>query len=234
MTGERSIGLMLATLLLASFLSVATAQTATLHMYDAGVPASCTSLATLLSKYPPPTDGEAVDDALNDGINAFLTQYEATATATASLDRTSFCDFIISTQIPSATPSVTSALSSYVSAAGIWLEDHGLDNAKSLLEGDCGSVVQTELAIGALDFVVAFGQCYELLDWNQKTSAAGSGATATMTTDASSAPTATSTVTSSGSGSVHATPSPPSAGSRTVVGALWVLGTTVSIILLLC
>lgn len=134
--GGRSTGLVSTMLLLASFLPWTTAETTTVSL-PKGLPASCTPLATLLSEYPPPTDGKAVDDALNSGITALYSRYAATATAESrvSLNLASRCDFIISTQIPSATPSVTSALSSYISAAGIWLEDHGLDEAKSLLSG---------------------------------------------------------------------------------------------------
>ncbi|KAI0535264.1 hypothetical protein GGR58DRAFT_448996 [Xylaria digitata] len=240
MTGERFTGLVPAVLLIASFLPVTTAQTATLDI-PKGLPASCTPLATLLSEYPPPTDGEVVDDALNEGLNAFYTRYQATATAsTFSLNHALLCDFIISTQIPSATPSVAPALSSYISAAGIWLEDHGLEEAESLLDGDCDQVVQSddELARGALDFVVAFGPCYELLGWDQRTSAGSSS-----TTNASSAPTTTPTVTSSGSTTLEATPSPtqssetdaspPSAGSRKMADAFWIMGTTACVMLLL-
>ncbi|RWA09324.1 hypothetical protein EKO27_g5780 [Xylaria grammica] len=242
MTGERSTGLVAAMLLLASFLPVATAQTPTADL-PTGLPASCTPLATLLSEYPPPNDGRVVDDALNNGLNELFTRFEATVTASTTVNRTSFCDFIISTQIPSATPSATSALSSYISAAGIWLEDHGLEEAESLHSGDCERVVQSdedELARGRLDFVIAFGPCYELLGWDQR-AAASSGAT---TTDASSTLTVAPTATPSKSESTQATPSPtgessevdtspPSAGSRRVADAFVILGTTVCVILLL-
>ncbi|KAI1126434.1 hypothetical protein F5Y10DRAFT_244748 [Nemania abortiva] len=238
MARARPTGLVLAMLVvLASFLRLATAQTATLRILT-GVPASCTPLATLLGKYPPPTDGETVDEALNDGLDAFRSRYQATATAkpTASLNRASLCDFIISTQIPSATPSATPALSSYISAAGIWLEDHGLDEAESLLGGDCSGVVPWEdgMAIGALDFVVAFGPCYKLLGWDQRTFTSSIA----MTTNATSAP----TTTPSKSSSVQVTPSPtsqssetdappPNSGSKRAVDALCILGTAVCAIL---
>ncbi|KAF2966850.1 hypothetical protein GQX73_g6725 [Xylaria multiplex] len=241
MTGKRFTGLAPAVLLVASFLPVITAQTATLDI-PTGLPASCTPLATLLSEYPPPTDGEVVDDALNEGLETFYSRYEATATvSTFSLDYVSLCDFIISTQIPSATPSATPALSSYISAAGIWLKDHGLEEATSLLDGDCDRVVQSddELARGALDFVVAFGPCYKLLGWDQRTLASSSA----TTTDASSAPTTTPTGTSSGSRSLEATPSttqssetdasPPNAGSRKMADAFWIVGMAACVIVLL-
>jgi hypothetical protein len=255
MTVTRSTGLVPAMLLLfASFTGLATAQTATVKV-PPGLPASCTPLATLLSAYPPPTDGKVVDDALNNGIEAYYSQYVATATATptAPLNHASVCDFIISTQIPSASPSATPALSSYISAAGIWLEDHGLEEAESLLAGDCEEAVQSgdDVAVGALDFVIAFGPCYTLLGWDQR-AAAVSGATTTgaatasvatthaTTTSASSAP----TVTSSGSGSVQVTPlptsqssgadaTPTSSGSKRAAGELGILGMTLGVIVLL-
>ncbi|KAI1151693.1 hypothetical protein F4825DRAFT_421877 [Nemania diffusa] len=255
MTVTRSTSLVPAILLLfASFTRLATAQTATLKV-PPGLPASCTPLATLLSAYPPPTDGKVVDDALNNGIDAYYSQYVATATAkpTASLNHASLCDFIISTQIPSASPSATPALSSYISAAGIWLEDHGLEEAESLLEGDCQEAVQSgdDMAIGDLDFVIAFGPCYTLLGWDQRAATISSATTTSVattsvatthatTTSASSAP----TITSSGSGSVQVTPSPTgqssdasatpsSSGSKRAVGEFGILGMTLGIILLL-
>ncbi|KAI0107271.1 hypothetical protein GGR51DRAFT_516842 [Nemania sp. FL0031] len=245
MKPERSLDFAPAMLLFASFLRLTTAQTATLDI-PTGLPASCTPLATLLSEYPPPTDGEAVDDALNNGIDAFYTHYQATATAkpTASLDRASLCDYIISTAIPSASPSVIPALSSYISAAGIWLNDHGLDEAKSLLDGDCTRVVQDDdqLAVGALDFVIAFGPCYELLGWDERETANSSASTSATTTEASSAP---ATTTPSGSSSVQATTSPttsqssetdtspPSSGSNRVADAFWILSATAGAIFLI-
>ncbi|KAI0817826.1 hypothetical protein GGR55DRAFT_41221 [Xylaria sp. FL0064] len=245
MTGLHSTGLVPAVLLLANaFLPVTTAQTATLDI-PRGLPASCTPLATLLSDYPPPKDGQVVDKALNNGIDVAFSQ-----TATEFDDITAFCDFVISTQIPKATPSATSALSSYISAAGIWLEEHGVEQARSLLDGDCDPVVQPGDydAQADLDFVIGFGQCYEALGWDKR--ASGSGATIT---NASSIPTVTATVTStstsisamtaSESGSTHATASPtsqtadkgasPNAGSRRVADAPWLLGAIVCVILLL-
>ncbi|KAI1357078.1 hypothetical protein F5Y01DRAFT_266711 [Xylaria sp. FL0043] len=247
MTGLHSTGLVPAVLLLANaFLPVTTAQTATLDI-PTGLPASCTPLATLLSDYPPPKDGQIVDKALNNGLDVAISQ-----TTTEFDDITAFCGYIISTQIPSATPSVTSALSSYISAAGIWLEEHGLEQAESLLDGDCDPVVQLGDydAQADLDFVVGFGQCYEALGWDKRTS--GSGAT-TTTTNASSIPTVSATVTStstsisattaSQSESAHATASPtgqtddkgapPNAGSRRVADAPWLLGAIVCVMLLL-
>ncbi|GAP92685.1 hypothetical protein SAMD00023353_9600290 [Rosellinia necatrix] len=238
-------GLMRASLLLASALSLAAAQTTTLDI-PKGLPASCTPLATLLGEYPPPTERGALDDALNDalaeGLQEFESRHQATATAapSAPFDDAAFCGFVISTQVPSAAPSVTSSLSSYISAAGVWLEDHGLHAAESLLNGDCEAVVQPDdlVSVGALDFVIAFGRCYHLLGWDQTTSA---DAGVTTTTGASSAPTPT----PSESGSVAlVTPSPTgqatdvdvpaaSSGSEGVAGAFWVLGVTLGITLLL-
>ncbi|KAI0424129.1 hypothetical protein F5Y09DRAFT_325294 [Xylaria sp. FL1042] len=240
-------------LLVNAFLPVTTAQTSTLRI-PTGLPASCTPLATLLSDYPPPKEGKVVDEALNDGLEAAHSRFVATATSSDELNYTSLCDFIISTQIPSATPSATSALSSYISAAGIWLEDHGVEEAKSLLDGDCDLVVQPDdfEAQGDLDFVIGFGQCYEALGWDKRTP--GSGATttnaksittvsATMTPTSTPASASTSIMTASESGSAQATPSPagqtgnedapPNSGSRRVADASWLLGAIVCVILLL-
>ncbi|KAI1274394.1 hypothetical protein F5Y07DRAFT_218173 [Xylaria sp. FL0933] len=244
MAGLHFTGLVPTVLLLANaFLPVTTAQTATLDI-PTGLPASCTPLATLLSDYPPPKDGQILDKALNNGLDVAFSQ-----TTTEWDDLTAFCGFIISTQIPSATPSVTSAMSSYISAAGIWLEEHGLEQAESLLDGDCDAVVQLGDydAQADLDFVVGFGQCYEALGWGKRASGAG----ATTTTHASSIPTVSATVTStsvsattaSQSDSANATASPtgqtgdkgapPNAGSRRMVDASWLLGATVCVMLLL-
>ncbi|KAJ3577277.1 hypothetical protein NPX13_g3291 [Xylaria arbuscula] len=253
MTGMLATGFVPATLLLSLLSPMATAQTSDYELltattiYPTGIPASCTPLTTLLSEYPPPKEGRVVDDALNNALDDFFSREEAMMTATAttertSIDSTSFCDYIISTQIPSATPSATSSLSSYISAAGIWLDKHGLKEAESLLDGDCSVVVQSdedEQAIGDLDFVIAFGPCYEALGWDKRTSTGSGSASATATTtttDASTELTATPSV--SQSRSTQATPSqtgqatetdapPPNAGSKKVVDALCILGATV-------
>ncbi|KAI1420325.1 hypothetical protein F5Y12DRAFT_719643 [Xylaria sp. FL1777] len=246
MIGDRSTVVAPAMLILvALFLPTTAAKTTTTLDIPAGIPASCTPLATLLSEYPPPADGKAVDDALNDGLNAFYTHYGATATAATVSNHTTLCDYIISTQIPSATPSVTSALSSYISAAGIWLEDHGLNEAESLLSGDCQSVVQPddEAAIGNLEFVIGFGQCYKLLAWDQRTSSSP-GVTTTdattpdaTTTKASSTSTATpsrsgstGTITSSTS-QTSETNAPPNAGGRREGDLFWILATVMCVTL---
>ncbi|KAI0468134.1 hypothetical protein F4859DRAFT_517325 [Xylaria cf. heliscus] len=254
MIGDRFTGVAAPALLIlvAFFIPTTTAGTATLNI-PTGLPASCTPLATLLSEYPPPVEGKALDDALNSGLDALYTRYEATATATAAgslSNKTTICDYIISTQIPSATPSVTSALSSYISAAGIWLEDHGLQEAESLLYGDCQSVVQPgdEDAIGDLDFVIGFGECYKILSWDQRTSSNPDATTtdvttthATTTDAATTKASSTSTATPSRTGSAGTITSPtsqpsetsvpPNAGVRREGDLLWILATVMCVTL---
>ncbi|KAI1183333.1 hypothetical protein F5B17DRAFT_142732 [Nemania serpens] len=247
MIGDRLTGVASAMLfLVAFFVPATTAKVTTTLDIPTGLPASCTPLATLLSENPPPAEGKALDDALNDGLEEFYSRYEATATAGSLRNHTTLCDYIISTQIPSATPSVTSALSSYISAAGIWIEDHGLKEGESLLDGDCSGVVQPEdqAAIGDLDFVLAFGQCYTLLAWDQRTSShpdvTTTAATTTdaTTTKAGSTPT-TATHGRSGSAGTIASPTgqpsetnaPPNAGGRREGDMFWILATVISVTL---
>ncbi|KAI1195384.1 hypothetical protein F5X97DRAFT_308537 [Nemania serpens] len=242
MIGHRFTGVGAAVLMLvAFFLPTTTAKTTTLDI-PTGLSASCTPLATLLSEYPPPTDGKALDDALNDAIHALYTRFEVTATAP---NPPNVCDFIISTQIPSATPSVTSALSSYISAAGIWLEDHDLSKARSLLHGDCDGVVQTddEAARGALDFALAFGQCYKLLAWDQRTSSnpevTTTEATTTEATTTGASSTSTATPSRSGSAGTIVSPTsqpsetiaPPNAGGKREGDLFWILAAVMCVTL---
>ncbi|KAI1159357.1 hypothetical protein F5B18DRAFT_637042 [Nemania serpens] len=245
MIGDRFTGVAPAMLILvAFFLPTTTAKTPTLQI-PTNIPTSCIPLATVLGESPPPTDGKALDNALIHGLEALYSSYAATATAASRPNKTSVCDYIISTQIPSATPSVTSALSSYVSAAGIWLEDHGLDTAKSLLGGDCSGVVQGEdyAAQAELDFVINFGECYTLLAWDQRTSSHLDATTTDVTTtDARTTKTnPTSTATSSRSGSAGTITSPTSqpsetnastnAGGRREGDLFWILATVMCVTL---
>ncbi|KAI1116321.1 hypothetical protein F5Y14DRAFT_77839 [Nemania sp. NC0429] len=235
MMAVRFSGVAPAMLMLAAFfLPTTTAQTPTLNI-PTGLPASCTPLATLLSKYPPPKDNEALDDALNSGVDAFLSSYSATAataTKVSRLNTTSLCEFIITTQIPSALPSLTASLSSYVSAAGIWIEEHGLEEAASLLVGDCTAVVQPgdEEARGDLDYAIGFGQCYKILAWDQRTSSHPGATTtkASSTSDATPGPSGSAGSVTSPTGQPSETDAaPPNAAGRREGDLFWILVTVI-------
>ncbi|KAK5628940.1 hypothetical protein RRF57_004655 [Xylaria bambusicola] len=214
------------------------AQTATPRL-SSTLPASCTALATLLSESPPPTDGKVVDNALNNAISEYVSTDLITATGNGGyIDPTSFCDFVISTQIPSATPSATSSLSSYISAAGIWLDEYGFAEASSVLEGDClGAVgINDGWALTALNFVVGFGPCYTLLGWDKRTSAGSGSATMSGASSATSTPSETGSaqITPSPTGQATETNSPPpNAGNKKVADPAWILGATLCVALLL-
>lgn len=232
MIGGRFNGIFI---LVSYLLSTATAQTTTLNI-PTGLPASCTTLATLLSEYPPPPDGEVLDKALSNAVDAYVSTFEAARTPLAPI---TLCNYIISTHIPSASPSVTSALSSYVSAAGIWLEDHP-DAADLLLYGHCSDLVLAEdkVAVGDLQAALGSGQCYKLLGWDQK-APSNPGATTTDATTTTASSTSTSTPSRSGpTGTIPSptsqpteTTAPPNAGGKREGDLFWILATVMCVTL---
>ena len=255
MTGTPATGFLPATLLVTLLLLVTTAQTTgsghvlTAGAFQTSIPATCTSLASYLGEDPPPTETSVLDTALNNALDELISSVTVSPGQNSRGFITTFCDFVISTQIPSATPSATSSLSSYISAAGIWLQDHGMEEAESLLDGECSDAVDIDdhQAQADLDFVLAFGRCYKVLGWDKRTSAGSGSATGTTastatTTEASFASAAT--LSPSRSGSAQATPSqtgqatetdapPPNAGSKRVINTFWVLGVTMYLAFLL-